>query len=90
MTDIQRGSHDYDLDAEASVRLTSFLAETYSQRAPATLQLIREIHNAFTLSQGVWLIAAAEDAQLITGDNTQKVRDITLVVVRAEEANRAI
>jgi len=90
MTDIQRGSHDYDLDAEASVRLTSFLAETYSQRAPATLQLIREIHNAFTLSQGVWLIATAEDAQLITGDNTQKVRDITLVVVRAEEANRAI
>ena len=87
---IQRGGHDYHLDAATSVRLAAFLAETYSQRALATLQLIREISNAFSVSQGIWLLAADDTVRLITGDITQKVRDITLVVVRAEEAKREI
>jgi hypothetical protein len=90
ITHVLRGIHDYDLDPETSVRLSSFLADAYSQQASPALRLIREIQSVLPLSKGVWLIATADEERLIAEDITQKVRDITLVVVHEEEANHEI
>jgi hypothetical protein len=90
ITNVLRGIHDYDLDSVPSVRLSSFLADAYSQEASPALRLIREIQSVLPLSKGVWLIAAADEERLIAEDITQKVRDITLVIVHNEEANHEI
>ena len=90
LASVLQGTHDYDLDQGSSVRLGTFIADGYSQQAPADLQLIRAIRNVFHLSKGVWLIAAADEDRLIIEDIAQKVRDITLVIVHEEEHRREI
>jgi len=90
LADVTRGTADYALDPASSVRLATFMADGYSQHASPTLRYIREVRDVFPLSKGVWLIAAADDERLLTGELAQKVRDITLVVVHGEEANHEI
>lgn len=87
---VQRGIHNYSFAPESAVRLGTFFSSGYEQEDMATLLLVHELREAFPLNRGVWLIAVADTEQIATEETTQKVRDITLVVVQGEEVDREI
>ncbi|MCK5248247.1 hypothetical protein KAR02_15180, partial [Candidatus Bipolaricaulota bacterium] len=88
--EIQRGAHEYVLDPAASLRMNEFIEPGYTQHASSAVQIIYEIKDVLSLTQGIWLIAEADDVRFITGDITKKVRDITLVIARGQEVEREI
>lgn len=90
LADVTRGTADYELEPTSSVRLATFMADSYSQQPSPTLRYIREIRDVLSLSKGIWFIAAVDNERLLTGELAQKVRDITLAVVHGEEVNHEI
>lgn len=88
---IDRGIHEYSFLPESAVSLTSFVGSADANELPMpAMMLIRELRQSFPLEKGVWLIAFDDEEQISSGELTKKVRDITLVVVQGEEANREI
>lgn len=89
--DIHRGIDDYRFDLEPVVRLAAFVSSAYADEIPIpALVLIRELRQSFPLEKGIWLLAFADDEKIVSGEITQKVRDITLVAVQGEGGAREI
>ena len=88
---IDRGIHEYSFLPESAVRLAGFVGSAdANEPAMPAMMLIRELRQSFPLEKGVWLIAFDDEEQISSGELTKKVRDITLVAVQGEEANREI
>lgn len=79
---VQRGNHEYVLDPAFSISMSAFISTAYTQHASSVLRLISDVKDVLPLSKGIWLIATANEVQLIAEDITRKVRDITLVIAR--------
>lgn len=87
---VQRGNHEYVLDPASSLSMSEFISTGYVQHASSVMRLIRDMKDILSLSDGIWLIATANEVRLVTEDVTQKVRDITLVIARGEEGGNEI
>lgn len=90
LADVARGTAEYKLDSASSVPFTAFVADAYSPHASPVLRYMRDIRSVLPLSKGVWFIAVADTDRLERGDTAQKVRDITLAIVRKEEGSHEI
>jgi len=91
IAEIRRGIHEYTFELEPVVRLAAFVGSAYADEIPMpALMLIRELRQSFPLEKGIWLIAFADDEQISSEEITQKVRDITLIAVQGEGAEREI
>jgi len=87
---VQRGNHEYVLDPASSLSMSEFISTGYVQHASSVMRLVRDVKDILSLSDGIWLIATANEVRLVTEDVTQKVRDITLVIARGEEGGNEI
>jgi len=88
---IDRGIREYSLIPTSTVRLATFVgSDAADELSMPALMLIRELRQSFPLEKGIWLIAFADEEQMLAEELTQKVRDITLVAVQGEEVNREI
>lgn len=88
--EVYQGIHDYSFVPESAARLAAFVSSAYTSEMMAKLLLIRELKQSFPLTKGVWLIAVADAEHVVSDDIMQKVRDITLAVVRGVEVDREI
>ncbi len=81
---IVQGVQEYSFDPQSAVRVGVLAGSGSSGDTRAATLVIRDLRESLPLQEGVWLIAVSDRSHVEHAELTQKVRDLTVVVVSDE------